>query len=321
MFSEKPSVRGLTESELIGLITHWLGDLNPRTPEGIGDDCAVFQPSGDIRQIMTTDALVYGRHFDDSISAEQAGAKLVNRNLSDIAAMGGVPDRAVLNLLFGPNLDLAWLEGFIQGLRRAAAGVDLKIVGGDICSLNPGLFISMLTVLGTAASPLTRGSAQIGDAIYVTGELGGSLKQKHAAFTPRLAEGQWLAGSGCCTTLMDLTDGLAKDLPAILADGQSAEVDVHSIPVAHDAHLAARHSGRSALEHAFCDGEDYELLFTIQSSISRTDFMESWAQAFPQRRICCIGRVVESSGRALVIDAADGSTLCFVGGFEHFSGS
>ncbi len=321
MFSKKNNVSNSTESELIGLITQWLGTLNPATPEGIGDDCAVFQPAGDIHQIMTTDTLVYGRHFDNSISAEQAGGKLVNRNLSDIAAMGGLPDRAVLNLLFGADLELAWLEGFVKGLRKAGAGVNLKIVGGDICRLNPGLFISILTVLGTAPSPLTRGTAQIGDAIYVTGELGGSLRQKHATFAPRLAEGEWLAESGRCTASMDLSDGLAKDLSGILAKEQSAEINLHSIPVAHDAHLAAEQSGRSALEHAFCDGEDYELLFTIQSNVSEADFKMLWTQAFPQRRISCIGRVVESSGRAPVINTADGTAPRFTRGFEHFSGS
>lgn len=320
MFSANFTVSDLSESELIGRIAHWLGNLNPDAPEGMGDDCAVHLPSGKTRQIVTTDALVYGTHFDDSISAEQAGAKLINRNLSDIAAMGGVPDRAFLNLLFGADLEIAWLERFFQGIRTAATEADLKIVGGDICRLEPAAFTSVLTVIGNAKNPLTRGSSQIGDALFVSGELGGSLKWKHASFTPRLAEGQWLAETGHCTALMDLTDGLAKDLPGLLAEGQSAELDLKRIPLSSDARLTADQSGRSALEHAFCDGEDYELLFTIHSAISPTDFTQSWNETFPSLRISHLGRVISQADQGKIINAADGSTLQFVRGFEHFGG-
>jgi thiamine-monophosphate kinase len=320
MFSANSTVSDLSESALIERITHWLSRINPDAPEGIGDDCSVHQPSGELKQIVTSDALVYGKHFDKALPPEKAGAKLINRNLSDIAAMGGVPDRAILNLMFGPDLQIDWLAGFFRGLESAASITDLKIVGGDICSLAPGHFVSVLTILGTAERPLLRHSAYIGDSLFVSGELGGSLAQKHANFSPRLAEGRWLAGSGHCTALMDLTDGLAKDLPSLLGAGQSAALDLESIPIADDAHGAAKSSARSVMDHAFCDGEDYELLFTIRSSVSPDDFMRSWRRAFPGLRISRIGQVVAAQRTGAIIDASDGSALPFARGFEHFRG-
>lgn len=321
MFSNNSTVGEISESALIEQITDWLGPLSPESPEGIGDDCAVHSPPADHRQIVTSDALVYGQHFDESISASQAGAKLINRNLSDIAAMGGTPDRAILNLLFGPDLELAWLEDFFHGIYDAASAVELKIVGGDICRLAPGNFTSVLTILGASKRPITRQSAQVGDALFVTGELGGSLAGKHATFTPRLAEGQWLVRDGRCTALMDLTDGLAKDLPNLLTKEQMARLDLDSIPISADALQTSRQSEKSAFEHAFCDGEDYELLFTVEAATSVGDFIAAWQQSFPGVRISCIGSVRKRNGDSQITNQADGETLPFSLGFEHFGPS
>ncbi|NBB79610.1 MAG: thiamine-monophosphate kinase [Verrucomicrobia bacterium] len=318
MFRGLPSVNDFSEQQLIDYITQWLRQINPVCPEGIGDDCAVHSPDPETKQIITSDALVFGQHFDQTLSAQQAGAKLVNRNLSDIAAMGGIPDRAILNLMVGPDLELDWLKNFFIGLEAAAIRVCLKIVGGDICRLEPRCFSSVLTLIGTAKFPLLRGNAQRGDAIYVTGDLGGSLLGKHATFTPRLAEGQWLAETGYCTALMDLTDGLAKDLPSLLTGEQSARLNLSSIPVSADAHLTANRSGLSALEHAFCDGEDYELLFSIAAKTPVPDFVTLWKRAFPNLRISHIGQIDEPNDQGKIINAADGSALPFIQGFEHF---
>jgi thiamine-monophosphate kinase len=321
MFRETPTVNDFSERQLIARFAKWLGNLNPAWPEGIGDDCAVHAPSTDQKQIITSDALVFGRHFDESISARQAGTKLVNRNLSDIAAMAGKPDRAILNLMFGPDLELEWLKDFFRGLDDAAAPAGLKIVGGDVCRLDPQCFTSVLTIIGTVKIPLFRGHSQTDDAIYVTGNLGGSLSSKHANFKPRLAEGQWLAQCGHCSSLMDLTDGLAKDLPSLLAVGHAAQIDLSAIPISDDGRKAAVQSGRSATEHAFCDGEDYELLFTVRPFADVGDFSAAWAKAFPTVRLSRIGHVVERKSEGPLIHASDGQPLPFIQGFEHFGGS
>ncbi len=320
MFNHRSNVSTHSELELIERIQQWLGAVNPPAPEGLGDDCAVHSPGSASRQIMTTDALTYGQHFDHSVPAREAGAKLVNRNLSDIAAMGGVPDRAVLNLLFGPDLALDWLEAFFAGLRAAAEAGGLKIVGGDLSRLEPGRFSSVLTVLGTADAPLLRRTARPGDAIFVTGSLGGSLAGKHYRFAPRLSEGQWLARGGRCTSLIDVTDGLAKDLPGLLPENLSASIDLAAIPISDDARKAAADSGRSALEHAFRDGEDYELLFTVDAATDPADFAASWKTAFPGLRLSHIGRVIEGAEDGKLVDASGGVALPWTRGFEHFPG-
>jgi len=313
MFNASENPRPYSETDLIHRINRWLGPLNPKTPEGIGDDCAVLPKLAREHRILTTDSLTYGQHFDDSVPPEDAGAKLVNRNLSDIAAMGGLPDRAILTLMFGPNLSIDWLERFFRGIVRASTAGGLQIVGGDVSRLEPGRFSSSLTIVGIAENPILRGTAQVGDHIYVTGELGGSLAGKHYAFAPRLAEGRWLAEQGNCTSLMDLTDGLAKDLPNLLPKQASARIDLEAIPIAG----AAREAGGDTMEHAFRDGEDYELLFTVGAKVSPHAFAKRWHERFPKLRLSRIGEVAEGAGPRLV-DAATGRALPWTRGFEHF---
>lgn len=320
MFSGKPSIADLTESELILRVREWLGRVNPKAPEGIGDDCAVHFRGEVGCQLLTSDALIYGRHFDDRISARQAGVKLVNRNLSDIAAMGGIPDRALLNLMMGPNLALPWLGEFIGGLKDAALVNHLLIVGGDLSRIAPNTFIATLSVLGSSEKPVTRRSTRPGDLIFVTGELGGSIQGKHATFSPRLEEGRWLARQAGCTAMMDITDGLAKDLPSLLADGQSAQIDLSAIPIAKAAITESNHSKRPAIEHAFCDGEDYELLFTMDAETNRFEFHALWHTNFPDLPLTLIGEVSLFRQTSRLIDVANGSPLAFTQGFEHFKG-
>ena len=320
MFTQKTDAQigALGEVSLIDKINVWLGSVCPAYPEGMGDDCAVVTPSSNHQQIITTDSLTFGQHFDASVSAENAGAKLIKRNLSDIAAMGGTPDHAVLALLCGSNLAIDWLEDFFAGIRKSCEDASIKLVGGDVSSLAPGQFSAVLTLVGHVQETKLRHGASIGDSIYVTGSLGGSILNKHYTFTPRLAEGQWLAKQPCCTALMDLTDGLAKDLKALLPDEASAQIDLTTIPIAVDARTLAETSQRPLLEHAFCDGEDYELLFTVSAATPPADFERAWQQTFPDLRLSGIGQIVGSSASSpLLIDAATNEALPWTEGFEH----
>lgn len=307
------------ESRVILDLKKWLGSITPEAPYGMGDDCAVLEPSAGQMQIVTTDSVSFGQHFDASVGPEDAGAKLIKRNLSDIAAMGGQPGPALLNLLCGPDLSMAWLEGFVRGIRDTCQCYGVTIVGGDLSELASGQFTASLSLIGTAlVAPKLRSTAGEGDLLYVTGTLGGSILGKHYAFEPRLEEGQWLARRPECSAMMDLTDGLGKDLAALLPEGCAAAIGVNRLPVSEDAHRMAQESGKSAAQHAFTDGEDYELLFTLSARSDAEAFERDWRQAFPSLPLQRIGRIQASAGGAPYLDAATGAALDWTGGFEHF---
>jgi thiamine-monophosphate kinase len=311
------SIRSLGEVRLIAQIREWLGDVVPPCPEGMGDDCAVVEPLPG-KQILTTDSLSYGQHFDDKVSPQDAGAKLVKRNLSDIAAMGGKPGHALLTLLCGSDLRIDWLRAFIRGIRSTCEIYKVALVGGDVSTLPDGQFVSSMSLTGYLEHPpLLRSGGCEGDALYVTGSLGGSLRQKHFRFDPRLAEGRWLAVSGHCSALMDLTDGLAKDLRELIPKGCAAYLDLDDVPVSEDAHRIAAETGLPAMAHAFCDGEDHELLFAVQSTCDLKTFERAWAAAFPQTSLSRIGRIGQSDGNAPYLNAATGEALPWIQGFEH----
>ena len=311
------SVGHLGEVALIEQISQWLGSVSPAAPHGIGDDCAVLEPVRSGRQILTVDSVSYGQHFDDKVSPEDAGAKLIKRNLSDIAAMGGVPGPAVLALLCSSDLSIQWLERFFTGIRQSCERYEVSLVGGDISSLTESNFSAVLTLTGVADTPTLRSTAQVDDHIYVTGTLGGSILGKHYNFEPRLAEGRWLAQNSHCTAQMDLTDGLAKDLKALVPENSHAALNLANIPIATAAQALSEQSKRTPLEHACCDGEDYELLFTVDAHADRTVFENKWHLQFPQTELHCIGQIRTSAALGVLIDQQTNSALPWTHGFEH----
>jgi thiamine-monophosphate kinase len=277
----RDSVSALGEEKLIACIRRWLGSASPRAPFGIGDDCAVL-PGARGRQLITVDPVIYGRHFDDTVPPRAAGAKLLKRNLSDLAAMGGRPTAAVLSLLLDAKVSAAWLEQFYRGLGACARRYRVPIVGGDVAQAS-GILAASLTLLGQAAGRrvVTRAGARRGDWIYVTGNLGGSLRSgRHFRFTPRLAEGAWLARQPAVRAMMDVSDGLAKDLHALTPRGCAPALDHALLPL---------RSG-SDVRGALTDGEDYELVFAVAARADRTALARAWRRGFPRTRLTCIGR-------------------------------
>ena len=234
------SVAARGELRLIGEIRRWLGDASPAAPFGIGDDCAVIPPTRH-HQLVTTDPVIHGQHFDDSVPARAVGAKLLKRNLSDIAAMGGRPVAAVISLALAPETSVAWLREFYLGLASTARRFRVKIVGGDITQGPSRFFGAFLTLHGESTGRLiTRRGARRGDTIFVTGRLGGSRAGHHFKFTPRLAEGQWLARQPDVVAMMDVSDGIAKDVQSLTPAGSVAAIAPAAIPVS----AAARAAGR-----------------------------------------------------------------------------
>jgi thiamine-monophosphate kinase len=283
------SVRSLGELGLIAAIRRWMGTASPPEPFGIGDDCAVL-PASRHRQLVTVDPVVYGEHFDNSIPPRAVAAKLLKRNLSDIAAMGGRPRAAVIALALDETVSTRWLEQFYRGLAATARTYAVTIVGGDITRQKGGL-AATLTLIGEVNGPrfLTRKGAKTGDWIFVTGTLGGSILGHHHRFTPRLAEGAWLAGRPEVRSLMDVSDGLAKDLPALAPMGGTPSLCPPAIPISAAARTLARRDGRTALAHALSDGEDFELLFTVAARADRAALETAWRKKF-RTRLTCIGR-------------------------------
>lgn len=304
----RDQVSSLGESLLIEKIREWLGAASPRAPFGIGDDCAVV-PRGRSAQLITVDPVIYGEHFDDSVPARGAGEKLFKRNLSDIAAMGGRPRAAVVALALEGRTRIAWLRDFYRGLADVSRRHGVPLVGGDVARLRGG-FVATLTLVGEAAPGgriLTRRGARPGDAIYVTGSLGGSLASgHHYRFKPRLAEGAWLARRAEVRAMMDVSDGLAKDLLALEPRGAVAAVDPARLPRRRACDVRA----------ALCDGEDYELVFAAANDADLERFERAFRRAFPLTRLTRLGRF--SSGRDYPAGSVD---LRGLRGFEHLTGS
>lgn len=277
------SVAAWGEEKLIAAIRQWLGAASPQAPFGIGDDCAVL-PASRGPQLITVDPVIYPRHFDDRVPAGAVGAKLLKRNLSDLAAMGGRPTAAVLALTLDAKVSRTWLKAFYRGLARCALMYHVPIVGGDIAEAD-GVLAASLTLLGEACGTrtVTRRGARIGDHIYVTGVLGGSLRSgHHFKFKPRLAEGAWLAGQPVVRAMMDVSDGLAKDLHALTPPKAAPALEAAAIP---------RRRGCD-LKQALADGEDYELVFVVDARSDLSAFQRSWQRAFPKTRLSHIGRFV-----------------------------
>ncbi len=301
--SRSDSIAALGEEKLIAAIRRWLGKASPPAPFGIGDDCAVLGGTGRT-QLLTVDPVVFGRHFDARVPPRAVGEKLLKRNLSDLAAMGGRPTAAVVALLLDPKVSAGWLEEFYRGLAACARRHRVPIVGGDVAQAGGSLSAS-LTLLGSLAGsqPVTRAGARLGDWIYVTGKLGGSVRSgHHHSFRPRLDEGAWFARQSGVRAMMDVSDGLAKDLWALTPRNAVPALDAKAVP---------RRRGAS-LRDALCDGEDYELAVALDRKADRTAFELKWRRAFPRVPLARIGRFVHPADLP-----ADAVRLSDYRGFEH----
>jgi thiamine-monophosphate kinase len=237
---------------------------------GIGDDCAVLRIPSTTELLVTTDMLMDGRHFRlDQDGPEAVGYKALGVNLSDIAAMAGVPRAAVVAVALPRDSAVAVAQGIHTGMQPLAERFAVDLVGGDTNAWDGPLVISV-TLLGEASGrgAVRRAGAMPGDVIFVTGPLGGSLAQgRHLRPEPRIAEALALHRTATIHAMIDISDGLSSDLPHILEEsgGCGAILDASAIPLHPDALLTSRHDGRPALDHALGDGEDFELCVVVPS--------------------------------------------------------
>lgn len=296
---------------------------NAHLIQGAGDDCAVLDLGTPGRLLLfKTDALVENVHFDAKTPPAQAGRKALARNLSDIAAMAGQPVACLVTLGLPKGFDPDWVFEFYKGLNQLAAELNIAVAGGETTTNPSGIFISV-ALLGTIPKDrvVSRANAQAGEAIFVTGELGGSLSGKHLDFTPRLLEGAWLAENFGVRAMMDLSDGLAGDLRHILqASKVGAELFASTIPISRAAKLKARSesSAKPPLLAALTDGEDFELLFTVASK-QAVPLLDAWKKEFPKTKLSCIGRITAHPG--LKLRDKNGVRELSAHGYTHFQQS
>jgi thiamine-monophosphate kinase len=249
-------------------LIRWIRARIPRRRPGVvvdsGDDAAVVR-IGREQVLFKTDTVIDGVHFDSATARpEEIGHKAVARPLSDLAAMGGVPMFAVVAMMVPRTARESWTKRVMKGMERTAAAFGTAIVGGDLTSHAGKLAIAVALLGKIEGKPIRRGGARPGDAIAVTGPLGGTLLGKHLRFTPRVREAQELKRRFTIHAMIDLSDGLSTDLAHVCEEsGVGATIDEARIPVAAAARWLSLRDGRSPVLHALTDGEDYELLFTL----------------------------------------------------------
>ncbi|MEQ1852535.1 MAG: thiamine-phosphate kinase [Chthoniobacteraceae bacterium] len=295
-------VSNLGEDALVAALTRNL-PLAPDVRHGAGDDCAVI---GGPRErwwlLLKTDCVVEGIHFLPREKPARIGWKALCRAISDIAAMGGVPEHAMVTLAVRPGVEVSWLRGLYAGMRRAARRFGVSIVGGET-SRSPGpAFISVaLTGRVERTRCATRAGGRAGDLLYVTGLLGGSRRGRHLDFVPRVAEGRWLVEKFRIRAMMDLSDGLGADLPRLArASGCGFEIRKDRLP----------RSKGCTVRQALSDGEDFELLFAIdRGDAERLEAL--WRKAFPKLPLTRIG--------ALTPPGKNAKRKALPHGYDHFA--
>jgi thiamine-monophosphate kinase len=304
----------LGEIELISRLRALVPE-SPGVRTGIGDDGAVVSGSGDQETVLTSDAVIEGTHFTRADPPSEVGHKAVARVLSDLAAMGAEPEWCLVNLVAPGNLAVSYVEALYRGMAATASRSGLGIVGGDCSRSEPLSLHCFATGTVAAGTAMLRSGARDSDAVFVTGELGGSGMGRHLRFDPRIPEGRWLREWGQVTAMIDVSDGLATDA-AHLAQASTVGIVIRTaeLPVSDDARRMA--GDHTATQHALCDGEDFELLFTVGADAAN-DLPDAWSNAFATR-LTRIG-VCDGDPGALTLEREDGIVESLgSGGFDHF---
>jgi thiamine-monophosphate kinase len=304
---------------------------------GIGDDAAVFYTIGKTECLITCDAFLEGTHFlPQETPADSVGYKSLARATSDLAAMGASPRIFFLTLALPASRTGGWLDNFLQGMAKAARGLDLRLAGGDTTQF-PVVSIS-ITVLGAIqkGQAITRSGARPGDLIYVSGRLGGaqlglellkrglskkpryrSLLQPHLYPRIRIKLGAWLARHGVATSMMDISDGLSTDLTRLCrASNVGARIFESRIPcvrIPSSPELARLNL--NPLQMASGGGDDYELLFTVPPT-KRAQL----AKAPGFNELTQIGEVTRGK-RTLLVNSAGSARTLAAQGWDPFRNS
>jgi thiamine-monophosphate kinase len=326
------------ERELIEHIRRRLPPSPPAVLVGPGDDAAVIVPTRGTLQVLTTDAVVEGIHFDRRYSSlADVGYKALAVNISDLAAMGAQPEFALLSLLLPDGTTIGDVDALLDGLLEMAASSRTSLIGGNI-SRSPGPLVIDVTATGSVRPRrlLTRSGGQAGDLLYVTGTIGGGaagldwLRQpggasgqgpgpmeacvrRHRRPEPRTRFGTLLGRNQAASACMDLSDGLADAVRQVAeASGTGAVIDAASLPIDPAARAWWASRGKDPILAALSGGDDYELLFAVRKkSRGRLRAVQRDARGLAFTRI---GELTATPG--IMLDR-DGAGEPLPQGFEH----
>lgn len=316
----------MRENDLLQHIYSFNAELGARISIPPGDDMGAIR-LGDRDVLITVDQLVDGVHFRlDETSLAKIARKAITRSLSDVAAMAAKPIGAVVAGCLPSSFGEAKANALFDAMRHAAATFNCPLVGGDIAMWDQGMVLTV-TVLAEAdgVEPVRRTGAKIGDAIFVTGKLGGTIESvgsppyvHHLDFEPRIAVARSLASSETTRPrcMMDVSDGIATDLPRLVEaadESVSAIIDTASLPLSDACLQASKKSGRPAWQHAMSDGEDYELCMIVDAET---------AERLPANvegvSITRIGNIVQREQSDVLLRQEDGTVdICNLAGWEH----
>jgi thiamine-monophosphate kinase len=338
-------VKDAGEFGLIGRIR----DLLPVQPSsvivGVGDDVAVLDVSGPEYLVATCDAQVEGVHFArGQIDPYRLGRKTAAVNISDVAAVGGAPQWALVSLAIPDSTETDFVENLYRGMCDELAAAGAAIVGGNVARLDSGIAVDFILLGKVAPAHLVlRRGARPGDAIMITGFPGESraglelvrrpglkipkearerVLARHFAPKPRLREGQALARSGLVHAMIDVSDGLLADLAHICrASGAGAEIHAEKLPVSPAASSVAQAAGKDVLDWVLSGGEDYELLFAADGSDAAG--IRSLLDDAAGAGCFEIGRITGRTGEVRVV-LKEGEDILYTAdtrGWDHFGGA
>lgn len=309
--------------------------MPPWVVVGPGDDAAVIEPERGSLDVVTTDAVVEGVHFDRRfVPPDAIGHRALAVNLSDLAAMGAQPRAALLSLVLPQTLLLDDLDSMVAGLLDLAAAHRVALIGGNI-TRSSGPLILDVTAMGSIRrrNVLARAGARPGDGVYLTGTIGGAAAGLRLLETgagipdtigggaarylrpqPRVRAGLLLARNRVASSCMDLSDGLADAVRQVAeASGVGMVIDVGALPLDEATREWHVRSGTDPVELAVAGGDDYELLFTVRPNRARR--LRGVRHQLPDVPITRIGIVTKE--RQLVLAGPEGRRA-LPSGFEHF---
>lgn len=329
--------KGRTEQDFISQIRKRIKDIDTDIIMGIGDDCAVLRTDQGKLELITTDTLVEAVHFDMSWHPPQLlGRKAASVNISDIAAMGGVPRFALLSVAISPSIKNDWIDLFLAGFIESLEEHNVVLIGGDtVKSVHEAMF--SVSIIGEVEEnrSLYRSGAKVGDQIWVSGYLGEAaaglalcqqgvsiedhqwhnLINAHLDPEAQVNLGRILAASGLVHAMMDISDGLATDLAHICEESKvGAEIVAENLPISENLIAAAAFCKKSSEDWALKGGEDYHLLFTCADEDGTN--LCKMVKEKSNMDIFCVGRIVEGKGVVFLKDGQRNEIT--YQGFDHF---